>query len=135
MLREGWKEQHSQKWEQSNGGRSRCSSNSTTLSLFSLSLSSLSFWGELFCNLNFSSHWWILLLNFSVLTCESDFCILCVELGFKACLDQVMSFLVWGFWVNFVCGSVQPPRVDPLWLFFKNYLNTCNLNLDSHWWI
>jgi len=26
-------------------------------------------------NLNFESHWWILLLNFSVLTCESDSCI------------------------------------------------------------
>ena len=28
------------------------------------------------CNLNFGNHWWILLLNFSVLTCESDSCIL-----------------------------------------------------------
>jgi len=28
------------------------------------------------CNQNFGSFWWLLLLNFSVLTCESDSCIL-----------------------------------------------------------
>jgi hypothetical protein len=28
------------------------------------------------CNLNFGSFWWLLLLTFSVLTCESDSCIL-----------------------------------------------------------
>jgi hypothetical protein len=27
------------------------------------------------CNLNFGSLWWLLLLNFLVLTCESDYCI------------------------------------------------------------
>jgi hypothetical protein len=31
--------------------------------------------------------------------------------------------------------SVQPTRVDILWLIFKNYLNICNLNFESHWWI
>jgi len=30
---------------------------------------------------------------------------------------------------------VQPTRVDPLGLIFKNYLNTCNQNFSSHWWI
>jgi len=28
----------------------------------------------------------------------------------------------------FVCGSIQPTRVDPLGLIFQNYLNTCKPN-------
>jgi hypothetical protein len=31
--------------------------------------------------------------------------------------------------------SVQPTRVDPFGLIFKNYLNTCNWNFMNHWWI
>jgi hypothetical protein len=46
-----------------------------------------------------------------------------------------MSFSVYDFYVNFVCGSVQSTRVDPLGLISKNYLNTRNLNFSSHWWI
>jgi hypothetical protein len=38
---------------------------------------------------------------------------------------------VYGFWVSFVSGLNQSTRVDPLGLFFKNYLNTCNLNFGS----
>ena len=37
-----------------------------------------------------------------------------------------MGFLVSSFWVSFLCGFVQPTRVDLLWLIFKNYLNMCN---------
>jgi hypothetical protein len=46
--------------------------------------------------------------------------------------DQVVGFSVQGFLVNFICGSVQSTRVDPIGLFFKNYLNTSNLNFGSH---
>jgi hypothetical protein len=33
---------------------------------------------------------------------------------------------------SFVCGLVQPTRINPLGLIFKNYLNTCNVNFGSH---
>ena len=47
------------------------------------------------------------------------------DLRSKACLDQVMGFSVYGFWVS----SAHKGR--SIRVTFKNYLNTCNLNFGS----
>ena len=77
---------------------------------------------------------WALLL-FLLVTAQgllgliNTFCTIRVQCLFGSC------YVLFRFWVRFVCGPVQPTRVGPLWLIFKNYLNTYNLNFVSHWWI
>jgi uncharacterized membrane protein len=57
-------------------------------------------------NQNSSSHWWILLLNFSVLTCESDSCIL-------QFLNKLN--LTYKKWTSFVASIYFIPIVLVLW--------------------